>query len=48
MMKIFSSFYHIEKRAREQALSHDQRKELRQQESLPILQEMEQWMKENF
>jgi len=40
--------YMIEREAREQGLSFDQRRELREEQSLPVLQEMEKWMKEQL
>jgi len=40
--------YMVEREAREQNLSFDQRKELRIEKSLPLLQELEKWMKEQF
>ena len=40
--------YMIEREAREKDLSPEQRKELRTQESLPVLQELEKWMKEEL
>jgi transposase len=48
MMNMFCALYYVEQKAREQALEHDQRKALRMRELLPILQAMEQWMKENL
>lgn len=47
MMKKMQELYWIEQKARELNLSFDQRKELRQLESIPILNEMEEWMREN-
>ncbi len=40
--------YMIEREAREKGLSYDQRKELRAEQSLPVLQELEKWMKEQL
>ncbi len=40
--------YSIERQAREGSLSHAQRYELRQRESVPILNQMHQWLKENI
>lgn len=48
MMQMFGSLYHIEQIARDQAMGFERRKKLRQEKSLPILQEMEKWMKENL
>ncbi len=44
-LKKIQALYNIERDAREQELSFDQRKELREKESLPILSELENWMK---
>ena len=40
--------YMVEREAREQNLTYDQRKELRIEKSLPVLQELEKWMKEQL
>jgi transposase len=40
--------YMIEREARESNLSYDQRKELRLEKSLPVLKELEKWMKEQL
>ena len=40
--------YMTEREARENNLSSDQRKELRIEQSLPVLQELEKWMKEQL
>jgi len=40
--------YMVEREAREQNLSYDQRRELRIEKSLPVLQELEKWMKEQL
>jgi len=40
--------YMIEREARENNLSFEQRKELRLEQSLPVLQELETWMKEQL
>lgn len=37
--------YAVERNARENNLSHEQRKELRQQQATPILEQLHQWMK---
>ena len=37
--------YDVERKAREEQLSHEQRKDLRQRESVPVLQELESWLK---
>lgn len=46
MMKKMQDLYSIEEKARVMELSFDDRKLLRQKESLPILKEMEEWMKD--
>jgi transposase len=40
--------YMIEREAKEKGLSFDQREELRAEKSLPVLQELEKWMKEQL
>jgi transposase len=40
--------YMVEREARESNMSYDQRKELRIEKSLPVLQELEKWMKEQL
>ena len=40
--------YAIERRAKEANFTHEQRYELRQKESIPILTELEQWMREQY
>lgn len=40
--------YATERRAKEEDLTHEQRYELRQQEAVPVLKELEQWMKEQY
>lgn len=45
VLERMQALYRVESKAREQGLSHDQRKELRQKESLPVLEELEQWMR---
>lgn len=47
MMTKMQKLYLIEEKARMLNMSFDQRKELRQKESVPILKEMEEWMREN-
>ena len=44
-MEKIQKLYTIESKAREQKFSFEQRKELRQKESVPILSELENWMK---
>jgi len=44
-MKKIQELYSIERNARNQELSFDERKKLRQKESLPILSELENWMR---
>lgn len=45
MLERFQELYRVERLAKEDALTSQERKELRERESLPILNEMEQWMK---
>jgi transposase len=47
-MKMFQALYEIERHAKEASLSVDAIKELRQQESKPILEELEAWLKEQI
>lgn len=44
----FQELYQIERKAREEKFTPEQRKELRQKESVPILTEMEQWMRKEL
>lgn len=44
----FASLYAIERRIKEQQLTHEQALHLRQQEAVPILQSFGQWMKEQY
>lgn len=39
--------YDIERLARESALSHDERQSLRQDKALPVLKELESWLRQN-
>lgn len=45
MLCMIQDLYKIESRARDAGLSHEERKELRKKESIPILGEMETWLK---
>ena len=47
-LKLFQSLYEIEREAREQDLSYDDRKTLRQNKSVERLNELEAWLKENI
>ena len=47
-LKLFQPLYDIEREAREQNLSYDQRKLLRQDKSIEKLQLLEAWLKENI
>jgi transposase len=47
MMTRIQQLYEVEKKASLLNLSYDERKKLRQQESVPVLKEMEDWMIEN-
>jgi len=48
MLKLVQELYAIERMAREQGLSFDQRYALRQEKSLSILTEIEIWLKDNI
>jgi len=48
MLGLMQDLYAIERKAREADMSHEERYALRQKESLTILREMENWMKENI
>jgi transposase len=48
MLTLIQKLYAIERKARDLELSHEERFILRQKESLPILQNMETWMKTNI
>lgn len=45
---LMQQLYHIEAQAREKAMSASERKDLRQQEALPVLQELETWLGDNL
>lgn len=47
-MIMFQKLYDIERTAREDDLSYDQLRQHRQKESLPVLSEMESWLKVNI
>jgi transposase len=47
-MQHFQDLYAIERRCREEYLTFEQIRELRQQEAVPILEELEQWLKEQL
>lgn len=48
VLERMQQLYMIEREARENGLSFEQRKELRVEQSLPVLQELEKWMKEQL
>lgn len=48
VLERMAKLYMTEREAREKGLSFDQRKELRTEQSLPVLQELEKWMKEQL
>jgi transposase len=48
VLERMAKLYMTEREAREKGLSFDQRKELRTEQSLPVLQELELWMKEHY
>jgi len=47
-LKKIQALYQVENSAREQELTFEQRKELRRKESLPVLAELENWMKDQL
>ena len=48
ILERIKQLYMIEREAREKGLSFEQRKELREEQSLLVLKEMEKWMKEQL
>jgi len=48
VLERMQQLYMIEREAREKGLSPEQRKDLRAEQSLPILRELEKWMKEQL
>jgi transposase len=48
VLELIQQLYMTEREAREKGLSFDQRKELRAEQSLPVLQQLEKWMKEQL
>jgi hypothetical protein len=48
VLKCMAKLYMIEREAKEKDLSSDQSKELRTEQSRPVLQELEKWMKEQL
>lgn len=48
VLERMQKLYMTEREAREKGLSFDQRKELRSEQSLPVLKELEKWMKEQL
>lgn len=48
VLERMQKLYMVEREARENDLSFEQRKELRVEQSLPVLQELEKWMKEQL
>src|SRR5918912_826942 len=47
-LKEIQKLYAVEKHARENELNHQQRYELRQRESMPVLEQLHSWMKKNI
>lgn len=47
-LSLIQEVYAIERRARERQLTHDQRKDLRQEHAIPILKKLEEWMKAEY
>jgi transposase len=48
VLELMRKLYMTEREAREKGLSAEQRKELRVEQSLPVLKELEKWMKEQL
>jgi transposase len=48
VLKLIQKLYQVEQQAREEHLDYGQRKELRQERSVPVLQELHTWLKENI
>lgn len=48
VLTLMQKLYDTERKAKNENLMHEQRYELRQQESLPVLNELAQWMKEQY
>jgi len=47
-LRKFQELYAVERIAREQDLSYEQRRSLRQEESVPVLTELEQWLRKEL
>jgi len=47
-LSLIQDIYAIEHRAREQGLTHEQRRQLRQSEALPLLVKFEQWLRTEY
>lgn len=47
VLERMQDLYEIERRARDEELNHEQRKEVRQELSLPILNELEDWLRKH-
>jgi transposase len=48
VLSVIQELYAIERMAREQHLTHEQRKNLRQERATPILKKLEQWLKTEY
>jgi transposase len=48
VLREMQKVYLIEREARQQSLSHEQRFQLRQEKAVPLLQELKSWMIENY
>jgi transposase len=48
MLALMQQLYALEREARERELSHEDRQQLRQEKSVPVLQQMERWMKQEI
>jgi transposase len=47
-LRKFQQLYDVERKAREEELSYEERRKLRQEESVPVLTELEQWLKKEL
>lgn len=48
MLKLMQKLYNVERKAKDMNMTHDQRRTLRQEESSPLLSQMEEWMKQQL
>jgi transposase len=47
-LDLFQKLYQIERNCQDEGLNHDQIWDIRQKKALPVLRELEQWMKEEY